>query len=404
VNKFDSKMVRIKPAILGGDPVRQDYLIFGKPEIKDEEINEVASVLKSGWIGTGPKTQLFEKEFAEYIGVKHALALSSCTAGLHLALLVHGIGREDEVITTTFTFAATANAIHCAGAVPVFADINPFSFNISPESVKEKITRKTKAIIPVHFSGRPCDMRSLEEIAKENGIAIIEDAAHALGAEYGGRKIGNLGNLTSFSFYPNKTITSIKGGMLTTDDDELARQIKILSNQGLSSTAYERHRNDNAYEICVPGFEYSMTDVQAAVGLPQLKRLEYNLKKREKICMLYNDAFKGLPLDTPEIIGNNQMHSYHLYNILLHLDEMSISRDNFKQALEAENIGSGVHYIPLHLHKFYRDHYGYKKGDFPCAEHAGERILSLPLSHALGSDDIEDVVNGVTKIITYYQK
>ena len=285
----------------GGPPVRSQYLVFGKPCLDEDEIEEIIDTLKSGWIGTGPKTELFEKNFADYIGCKHALAVSSCTAGLHLSLLLADVGPGDEVITTPMTFAATANVIVHAGATPVFADVDPLSFNIDPERIAEKITEKTKAIVPVHFGGLPCNLERIGAIANANGLAVIEDAAHAVGAVYKGLRVGNHGSPTCFSFYANKNMTTAEGGMITTDDDELAEKFRTYRLHGLSCDAWQRHRTKEtvASQVVAAGFKYNMTDLQASLGLHQLNKLEKFLRIRENLAERYDEALadvEELPL------------------------------------------------------------------------------------------------------------
>jgi dTDP-4-amino-4,6-dideoxygalactose transaminase len=383
------------------DKLRDKFLIFGSPLIEEPEIEEVAASLRSGWLSTGGKVEKFEELFKAYIGSKYAIALNSCTAGLHLSLLVSGIGPGDEVITTPMTFAATANTIIHAGAKPVFADIELPSMNISPESIEEKITAKTKAVVPVHFAGRACDMDKIMAVAKKHNLAVIEDAAHAIEATYHGQKIGNLGNLTCFSFYVTKNITTGEGGMVTTNDDGLAEKIRIYSNHGMTKGAWKRYSEDGFkhYEILYPGYKYNMMDMQAALGIHQLPRIEKYLKRREEIWYRYDEAFKDLPVTIPAAAEPETRHARHLYTLLLDLSKARIDRDALQQALKAENIGTAIHYIALHLHPYYSNQFGYKKGDFPNAEYVSERTLSLPLSAKLSDEDVEDVINAVRKVL-----
>jgi len=311
--------------------VRENFLPFCQPNISQEEINEVVDTLNSDWITTGPKTKEFERRFAEYIGVKYAVAVSSATAGMHLSLIAAGIGRGDEVITTPYTFAATANVIIHSQAKPVFVDIDKDTFNIDPENIKKAITNKTKAIIPVHFAGQACRMDEIIQIAKKYNLIIIEDAAHAVSAEYKGKKIGSIGNLTAFSFYATKNLTTGEGGMVTTNDDELAKKVAILSLHGISQDAWKRYGAGGFwyYEIMYPGFKYNMTDIQASIGLHQLAKIEEFLKIRLKYVNMYQTAFKELPqIITPKDVISGR-HAWHLYCILIKKELLSINRDKF---------------------------------------------------------------------------
>ncbi len=374
---------------------RDKFLIFGSPIIEEDEINEVVASLRSGWLSTGPKVARFEEFFRAYIGAKHAMALNSCTAGLHLALIVSGIGPGDEVITTPMTFAATANTIIHVGAKPVFVDIELSSMNINPELIEEKITKKTKAIIPVHFAGRPCDMDKIMKIAKKHNLIVIEDAAHAIEAKYHGKKIGTIGDLTCFSFYVTKNIVTGEGGMVTTNNDEFAEKIQIYALHGMSKGAWKRYSDEGFkhYEIIYPGYKYNMMDIQAAIGMHQLPRVERYLKRREEIWEMYDGAFSDLPVITPAAAESDTRHARHLYTLLLDIRKLKISRDSFQQALHERNIGTGIHFIALHLHRYYKEGFGYKRGDFPNAEYVSDRTISLPLSAKLTYEDAEDVIN-----------
>ncbi len=314
--------------------VRQNFLPFALPSIGDEEINEVIATLKSGWLTTGPKTKLFEKEFASYIGVRNALAVNSCTAGLHLALLACGIKPGDEVILPTMTFAATANVvIHC-GAKPVLADVGD-DLNIKISEIERLITPKTRAIIPVHFAGQPCAMAEITALAKKHNLVVIEDSAHAVGATYRGKKIGTISPVTVFSFYPTKNMTTGEGGMVCTEDDELAEKIRILSLDGISKDAWKRYRKEGSwyYQILYPGFKYNMTDIQAAIGLCQLKKLDSFLAQRKHYAQIYTDAFRFVSEIILPPVASHSTHSWHLYVILLKLESLRINRDQFIQAL-----------------------------------------------------------------------
>lgn len=397
------------PAIEGGKPVRtkEEFLTFGQPDIQQDEINELVDTLKSKWIGTGPKTLRFEKLFSDYIdpnGNTYSVALSSCTAALHLSIKSLGIEYGDEVITTPFSFIATANSIIHAGARPVFVDVDKKTANIDPDLIQEKITYKTKAILPVHFGGRPCNMDEILNIADENNLKIIEDAAHAIESKYKGKKIGTIGDITCFSFYATKNLTTAEGGMITTKNKEVADKIKNLSLHGLSADAWSRY-SDTGYKHYLAvdhGYKYNMTDLHSSLGIHQLSRIDENLKKREKIWKVYNETFKSLPVTLPKEENPENLHSRHLYGLTLNLEDLAINRDEFLSALYAENIGSGVHYIPIHLHPAYKK-YGYKIGDFPNSEFLGNRTISIPLSPALKERDVNDVIEAVTKILNYYK-
>lgn len=386
--------------------MRKDFLIFGSPKIEQEEIDEVVDSLKSGWISTGPKVAKFEALFRDYIGSRHALALNSCTAGLHLSMIVAGLKPGDEVITTPMTFGATGNAIIHSDAKPVFVDINLPTMNIDPDSIEEKINPKTKAILPVHLAGRPCQMRKIKEIAQKHHLLLIEDAAHALEATYHGQKIGTIADLTVFSFYVTKNLVTGEGGMITTDNDTYAEKIQIYALHGMSKGAWKRYSDEGFkhYRIVYPGFKYNMMDIQAALGIHQLQRIEKYLMRREEIWKRYDDAFQHLPLEIPPLPEENTRHARHLYTILLRLEELKADRDTIQQALYQENIGTGIHFISLHLHPYYQKTFGYKRDDFPNAAYVSERTISLPLSAKLRDEDVNDVIKAVTNVLKKYQK
>lgn len=384
----------------------KNFLPFCQPNISQEEIDEVVDTLNSDWITTGPKTKEFERRFSEYVGARYAIAVSSATAGMHLGLIASGIGKQDEVITTPYTFAATANVIIHSQATPVFVDIDKDTFNIDPTRIEKAITDKTKAIIPVHFAGQPCQMDEILQIAKRHNLIIIEDAAHAISAEYKGKKIGSIGNATAFSFYATKNLTCGEGGMVTTNDEELANKVAILSLHGITQDAWKRYGKGGCwyYEVMYPGFKYNMTDIQASIGLHQLAKIEEFLKIRTKYVKMYNEAFEELPqIITPKNIIPGR-HAWHLYCILIKKESLKISRDEFIEELKAEGIGTSVHFIPIHLHPFYKNTFGFKKGDFPNAEWVYEREISLPLHTKLKISDIERVILKVKKIVNKYSR
>ena len=390
-------------AIEGGLPVRkkENFLVFGAPLIEEPEIDEVVECMRSGWIGTGPKVHRFEEDFAAFKGTKHAIALNSCTAALHLSMFAAGIGHGDEVITTPMTFCSTINAIIHCGATPVLADCDRRTMNILPEEIEKRVTAKTKAILPVHFAGRCCDMEAIGSIASAYDLLVIEDCAHAIETEYRGKKAGRFGDIGCFSFYVTKNVITGEGGMVITDDDRFAGRIKVLGLHGMSKDAWKRFSDEGYkhYQVIHAGYKYNMMDIQAAMGIHQLKRVDEYWKRRHHIWENYNEAFKDLPCVTPLKVESNTKHAYHLYTPLLDIDKFGYSRDWVLNALTAENIGVGVHYLPVHLHPFYRKTFGWKEGDYPNAEWIGERTLSLPLSAALGEINSEDVIMAFEKVL-----
>ncbi len=394
------------PAIEGGVPICTEFLIFGSPLIGEAEIAEVADTMRSGWIGMGPKTARFEKEFAQYIGCRHAIAVNSATAALELALIAASIGPSDEVITTPMTFAATANVCLHVGARPVFVDIERETHNIAPELIEHAVTPRTRAIMPVHMAGRPCEMDAIMRIARRHHLLVIEDAAHAVEATWRDQKIGAIADFTAFSFYVTKNLTTAEGGMLTTENDEWADKLKILRLHGISKDAWKRYSSSGfvPYETLMPGYKFNMTDMQAAMGIHQLARVEDNLKIRERHFARYSDAFSELPQLITPLEQSGIKHARHLYTLLLNLERLTIDRGQFVQALQAEHIGTGIHFTALHLHQFYRERFGYHEGDYPNAEWVGERTLSLPLSAKLTDDDVDDVIEAVEKLANYYAR
>ena len=353
--------------------------------------------MKSGWLGTGPKVKKFEEMFAEYKNSKFAMALNSCTAALHLSMLAIGIKPGDEVIVPTMTFAATANAVIHAGGRPIFADCQRDTMNIDPEDIKRKITRKTKAIIPVHFAGRPCDMDAIMSIARKNHLKVIEDCAHAIESEYHGKKTGTFGDLGCFSFYVTKNIVTGEGGMVTTNSQKYADDIKVLGLHGMSKDAWKRFSDEGYkhYQIVYAGFKYNMMDLQAAIGIHQLGRVDRYWKKRKQIWDQYNEVFKDLPVFLPTPPEKDTRHAFHLYTLLIDINRSKITRDQFLNEMTKRNIGVGVHYIALHTHPFYRKAYGYKHGDFPNAEWISQRTVSLPISAKLTNGDLRDIIRAV---------
>jgi dTDP-4-amino-4,6-dideoxygalactose transaminase len=377
------------------------FLIFGSPAIEEEEIIEVVSSMRSGWLGTGPRVAQFEDDFRVYKDSQFAIGVNSCTAALHLSMLASGLKKGDEVITSALTFCATINAIIHAGATPVLADVEPDTMNIDPEKIVKAITSKTKAILPVHFAGRPCNMDSIMAISRQYNLKIIEDCAHAIEAEYKGKKTGTFGNFGCFSFYVTKNIITGEGGMVITSDEEDAAHIKTLALHGMSKDAWKRFGDEGYkhYYVMECGFKYNMMDLQAAIGIHQLKRIEKYWHKRQEIWHKYNNDFKGLPIILPNISEPDTRHAYHLYTILIDKEKTGISRDDFLTAITKENIGVGVHYLSIPEHPYYQKVFNWKPEDYPYAMHIGRQTVSLPISPRLTDKDITDVIGAVKKII-----
>ena len=384
---------------------RNGYLPYAAPLIGEEEIAEVVATLRSDWITTGPKVARFEGTFAAAVSAPAALALNSCTAGLHTALVVSGVGPGDEVITTPLTFAATVNVVEHVGARPVLVDVEPDTLTIDPEHIAAAITPHTRAIIPVHYAGHPAEMEPIHEMARAHRLLVLEDAAHALPAAYRGRQIGCGPNPVAFSFYATKNLTTGEGGMLTADPELLARA-RILSLHGLSRDAAKRYEAGGhwSYEVLAPGFKYNMTDIQAALGLWQLRKLDRFQERRRKVVAAYQSAFEGedaleLPIERPWV-----EHAWHLYVLRLRPAALRLGRDRFIEELAARNIGTSVHFIPVHLHPYYRDRYGYRAADFPVAYDSFQRMISLPLNPRLSDQDVADVIEAVLDVIQVYRR
>jgi dTDP-4-amino-4,6-dideoxygalactose transaminase len=386
-------------------PQRQQFLPFSPPSIGEEEIAEVVDTLRSQWITTGPKTKRFEAEFAAALGAPGALALNSCTAGLHTALATLGIGPGDEVITTPLTFAASVNVIEHVRARPVLVDVEPDTLNIDPLAVARAMTPRTKAILPVHFAGHPADLDSLFALAEPHGIAVVEDAAHALPASFRGRRIGSGKNPVAFSFYATKNLTTAEGGMLTGDAEFLDRA-RVISLHGMSRDAWKRYDRGGSwrYDILAPGFKYNMTDIQASLGLVQLKRLATFDERRRQIVAQYTEAFAADGAFECPVERADVSHAWHLYVLRLRPEVLSIGRDRFVEELTRRNIGTSVHFIPIHLHPYYRDTYGYAPQDLPVAYQAFERLFSLPLHPRLTDDDVGDVIEAVLDVAATFRR
>ncbi len=379
----------------------EGFIPLAKPMVGEEEIEAAVSVMRSGWLTTGPKVKEFEDNIKEYLGCNSAIALTSCTGGLHISLAALGIGPEDEVILPSYTFAASGHVVAWLGAKPVLVDVEPDTFNIDPDKIEEAITSRTKAIMPVHFAGHSCDMDRIQKIAKKHDLYVIEDAAHAIGTQYKGKKIGSFGDVTVFSFYVTKTMTTAEGGMITTNDSKLGKKLKQLTYFGVDKDAFNRYTEKGTwyYEIIALGFKYNMDNIHGAIGVAQLKKLEDFIAKRRELASVYDELFSDVPGVIRPIEKEYTRHSYHLYPILLDTEKIKISRDRFIEKLRENKIGSSVHFIPLHLHPFYQKTYGYSEGDFPVSEKLFDREISLPMYPGLEREDIERVVETVKKII-----
>jgi dTDP-4-amino-4,6-dideoxygalactose transaminase len=385
-------------------PVREKPLPFCLPDIREEEIAEVIHTLQSGWITTGPKVKEFEQRFAAYVGARHAIAVHSCTGGLEVALAAANIGPGDEVIVPTMTFCATANVVVHRGATPVLVDVEADTLNLNPLAVRAAITPRTKAIMPVHMYGHPVDLERIELLAAECNLSVIEDAAHAVAAEWKGTRLGSLSRATVFSFYATKNLTTAEGGMITTNDDAYAAEMRIWALHGMSHDAWKRYGVGGSwyYEITRPGLKCNMTDIQAALGLHQLERIEWVTNRRAEIVAVYNEAFAAmpaleLPAHRPEV-----RHAWHLYPLRLRLERLTIDRDEFIRQLQQQNIGVSVHFIPLHRQPYYRDRFNFEPYDFPVADEAYQRLLSLPLYPIMTGQDVEDVIEAVRRVVTRY--
>jgi dTDP-4-amino-4,6-dideoxygalactose transaminase len=384
---------------------RDEFLPFSPPLVGEEEIAEVVDTLRSGWITTGPKTKQFEREFADFIGAPAALAVSSATDAMLVGLAALGIGPGDQVITTPMTFCSTVHVIEHLGAQPVLVDVEPDTLNIDPERVTCAVTSRTRAIMPVHLYGHPCEMDALLDIAARHSLHVVEDAAHALPARYKGRVIGTLGTLTAFSFYATKNLTTAEGGMLTGAPD-LIEQARMWSLHGMSRDAYKRYSAEGSwyYEVILPGFKCNMTDIQAAIGLHQLRKLPQLQSRRREIVRRYSEAFSRFeelrtPAERPQV-----EHAWHLYALRLNLERLTIDRAQFVQELKVRNIGSSVHFIPIHLHPYYRDKYEYRPQDFPVAYHSYQTLVSLPLNLQMNDQDVDDVIEAVSDIVKTYHR
>ena len=392
-------------AIHGGPPVRSTLLPYGRQAVDDADIQAVVDVLRSDWLTTGPKVAEFEEAFAEYVGTKFAVSFNSGTAALHAASFAGGLSSGDEALTSPLTFAATANCILYQGAAPVFADVSSDTLNLDPSEIAKKITPKTRAILPVDYAGHPADLASILEIAQQYGLTVIEDACHALGAEYHESRIGGISDMTVFSFHPVKHITTAEGGMVATNNAKFAETLRRFRNHGISTDARQRHSAGQwHYEMVLLGFNYRLPDVLCALGIQQLKKIEANLTRRRQIAARYETAFRDLRCITRPSVRTGMNPAWHLYPIRLDLKELTADRGEIFRALRAENIGVNVHYIPVHMHPYYRDRFGFRQGDFPIAEDAYSRLISLPMFHSMTDEDVGDVITALRKVVESYQK
>lgn len=399
MSKAEAKLQRL--AIDGGVPVRAQLLPYGRQSIDDSDIEAVVAVLRSDWLTTGPKVGEFEEAFAAAVGAKFAVAVSSGTAALHAATFAAGLKAGDEAMTSPLTFCATANCVLYQGATPVFADVCPDTLNIDPEQVARRWTPATKAVLPVDYAGHPADLQPILEMAKRRGAVVIEDACHALGAEYRGRRVGSLADMTVFSFHPVKHITTGEGGMITTEDEKLAARLRMFRTHGIASDPRLRQeRGQWQYEMVELGFNYRLPDIACALGMSQLKRLEQNLQRRREIAARYTEAFRTMPGVIVPAVRQDVNPAWHLYPVRFFLPGRS--RTEIFRALRAENLGVNVHYIPVHFHPYYQRQLGFKAGGFPVAESAYEQLISLPMSHGMQDGDVADVIAAVEKVVYAY--
>lgn len=391
-------------AIDGGSPVRDRLLPYGRQTIDDEDIAAVVEVLRSDWLTTGPKVAEFEEAVAHHVGAKHAVSFSSGTAALHGAAFAAALAPGDEAVTTPLTFAATANCVLYQGATPVFADVRADNLNIDPGLVAERLTERTRAVLPVDYAGHPADLDAILELAESRGLVVIEDASHAIGATYRGRRVGSIAHMTVFSFHPVKHLATGEGGLVATEDDELAQRLRRFRTHGIASDPRERQeRGQWHYEMVDLGFNYRLSDIASALGLSQLRKLDANIARRAEIAAVYDEAFARLALRVPSVDADVEP-AWHLYPIRLELERLSVGRAEIFAALRAEGLGVNVHYIPVHLHPYYRERFGYADGEYPHAEDAYERMISLPIFPAMTNEDVADVVAAVTKVVDHYTR
>lgn len=390
---------RSKLAIRGGKPVREALLPYGRQTLDDDDVAAVADVLRSDWLTTGPRVEEFEQAFAVFVGTEHAIAVSNGTAALHAAMFALGIGPGDEIIVTPMTFAASANCVLYQGGTPVFADVDPRTLLIDPAQVETKVTSRTKAIVTVDYAGQPCDYDALGTIAKRHGLAIVDDACHAVGGRYKGRAVGTLADLNTFSFHPVKHFTTGEGGMITTHDPEFAWRMRVFRNHGITTDHRQRDQQGGFfYEMVELGFNYRLTDFQCALGLSQLRKLPESVRRRQTIAAMYDIALAGIEYVRPLAVRPEVSHAYHLYVVRFDTKALSMDRMEIFLALRAENIGVNVHYIPVHLHPYYQERLGTGQGLCPVAEAAYEQMVTLPIFPQMTEADVNDVVQAIRKL------
>lgn len=394
------------PASAGGRPVRATYLPVAAPWIGEREMELVRETLEGGWITTGPRTHELAKRIAQLAGAKLGIAVNSATGALHLALAALGVKPGDEVITSAYTFVACVNVIEHVGAKPVLVDVEPDTLCLDPRAVERAITPRTRALLPVDYGGHPCDLDAINALAQPRRIPVVEDAAHALGAAWRGRPIGSLATVTAFSFYATKNLTTGEGGAAVTNDDELAARIQLLSLHGMNRDAWKRYTATGAwyYEVTEPGYKYNMSDVLAAIGVGQLERFEGFQQRRAEIARRYDAGLAGVPEVRRPRARDGVTHAWHLYPIALELERLTIDRARFIEELRAENVGTSVHFIPIHVHPHFARSLEYRKGDFPVAEDAYRRAITLPLFPRMTDGDVDDVVAAVRKIATHFRR
>jgi perosamine synthetase len=390
-------------ALHGGTPVRETLLPYGRQSLDEGDIQAVVNVLKADWLTTGPKVGEFEERFAAWVGARHAVSFSSGTAALHGSAFAAGLGPGDEAITTPMTFCATSNCVLYQGATPIFADVSADTLNLDPIEVEKKITCKTQAIIAVDYAGHPAALDELATLAHQNDAWLIEDASHALGADYGGKRVGGIADLTIFSFHPVKHLTTGEGGMVTTNDPTLAEILRRFRNHGISSEARQRQEAGQwFYEMVLLGFNYRLTDIACGLGLSQLEKLDANLARRREIAALYAVAFGDFAEITIPAVRDGINPAWHLYPIRLNLENLTADRTEIFRALRAENMGVNVHYIPVHQHPYYRERFKSTES-FPIAEEAYQRLISLPMFHSMSARDVEDVIHALRKVVAHYK-
>lgn len=392
-------------AIDGGRPVRETMLPYGRQCIDERDIAAVSEVLRSDWLTTGPMVAAFEKALADLAGVAHAVAVSNGTAALHAAMYCLGVGPGDEVLVPAMTFAATANCIAFLGGAPVFVDVDSETLLIDSERLESRITPKTKAIIAVDYAGQPCDYDLLRSIAQRHSLRLVDDASHAIGGTYKSRPVGSLAALSTFSFHPVKHVAMGEGGAIATDDAELSRRMRMFRHHGIDIDSRGREENGYwFYEMLELGFNYHVSDIQCALGISQLAKLSESVARRQAIAAKYDAALADMPAVTPLAVREQVSHAYHLYVVRLELEQLRVDRGKVFDALRAEGMGVNVHYIPVHLHPFYRKHFGTAPGDFPVAEAAYERIISLPMFPGMSDKDSDDVLRAVAKVTESYRR